>query len=614
MHFYGVWNTILSFIALIPARANNSVVDAVFEEEMKKLFTSPMKTRWEAFVMFLKTHRANPGQERLSVDNISWISMIRLMRNIFSHEYSFSWYSLRNFCSEVHWFFGDNGEGFCKMMKVYARCCRTIQPTEPLFPLSTVAHIQLKNSGNCCLVPCNSHKSSHPHTNHTTHKTRGDSPSKSNYLPAAAPFVGLDSIAKVTNYWRHPPTRSCGTAHSTDLEGIVAVIGPPMSGRTTLAKCVLPHILTPLKGKEEFSDVLHLDFSQRGVASFDEFMSFLDDSINLWIHPHKRYKYTPDSESSNQLEVRSEMCLNLLGSGKFLLLDNIESALFSFEQPDRVQLVKFLHFIDTEPPGTEVVLITGGQLLPLILYLVAKDAGIPNWIPFKIIETGMQLGNTELSHDFQRLLRHYYGTPKLLLSLCLETLGENHASAALLACTAAACCNALGAGARSSRTTEPEPPGSTGSRSSNHREPAGEAADPPQLPVSMLSDENSQCVTRVCNYMLSQVKQRLSQYLMNFASMYPQYWASLIAHTTSRCDCHTTATTTPSTSPSTVHSTGNGSSSCGGIPWRALKYMTISSTRRPPQPQQQGGGSGGGPRRTEFLYDLIMSLGQDSQP
>jgi len=118
-----IWDDLLLFSQLIPCRALNSIVDATFEDEMDKFAMERRFGNWDAFVMYLKTHPANPEQMQANLSNISWLTVIRLARNIICHERNWNWTGLQEMKSHFLQYF-KSLENIHLFFETYKRKCR----------------------------------------------------------------------------------------------------------------------------------------------------------------------------------------------------------------------------------------------------------------------------------------------------------------------------------------------------------------------------------------------------------------------------------------------------------------------------------------------------------
>jgi hypothetical protein len=117
---------LITFADLIPCRSLNAIVDEQFCEEMDALH-SPQdasqdvidsNSRWETFAQWLKHHPANFEQAGAEIQSYSWFVVVRLMRNIFCHEWDFGWSGLQELAHQTRIFFGSI-EAFEQLLKVY---------------------------------------------------------------------------------------------------------------------------------------------------------------------------------------------------------------------------------------------------------------------------------------------------------------------------------------------------------------------------------------------------------------------------------------------------------------------------------------------------------------
>ena len=89
-----------------------------------------------------------------------------------------------------------------------------------------MANIQLIDSENCCLIPDDTALNASTST----------------------VFFGMRAVSNTVKQW-------FGKAQSNSNGGLVLVVGPPKSGRTTIANYVLPNVLSTITGQDQ--EVIH---------------------------------------------------------------------------------------------------------------------------------------------------------------------------------------------------------------------------------------------------------------------------------------------------------------------------------------------------------------------
>ena len=99
-----------------------SLVLVEFEERMNEISTSRNFQDWQMFCTYLKTHPANKKQINISIDDVSWIKTLRMMRNIFVHEYSAEWSNFKELLQFSMQFFRSLGN-ISDMFDIYYQYC-----------------------------------------------------------------------------------------------------------------------------------------------------------------------------------------------------------------------------------------------------------------------------------------------------------------------------------------------------------------------------------------------------------------------------------------------------------------------------------------------------------
>jgi len=116
---------------------------------------------WDTFGTYLRTHPANPNQLHSRLDDISWIMVVRLMRNIFCHEHYIDWRSLLELKKFSVAFFGSL-EKVQECLECYLDNCEGSKAMNTRITLSgkrrnssaalPVADIQLVNPDRFCVL------------------------------------------------------------------------------------------------------------------------------------------------------------------------------------------------------------------------------------------------------------------------------------------------------------------------------------------------------------------------------------------------------------------------------------------------------------------------------
>lgn len=202
---------------------------------------------------YLKTHPANPEQLQTKLADITWLTAIRLARNIICHERNFNWNGLKELKSHMLSYFGStlclhchrltylgSMEAISQMFELYRTCCSgtledfkdsELSSQDALFARvhSPAAHIQISPHDSAIITTWEDPGMLIGHNGWLTSKD------------SAIIFVGLETTHYHVERWLKLSSRS-----RLRQNFVFTVYGGQNCGKTTVAKYVIPHILNSL--------------------------------------------------------------------------------------------------------------------------------------------------------------------------------------------------------------------------------------------------------------------------------------------------------------------------------------------------------------------------------
>jgi len=97
--------------------------DNQFENQAYALFNAKFDTnKWPQFANYLITHPANPtyhnNNNKYNAQTLTWVLVMRLMRNIIAHEHQLKWQGLMATLGEVLQF-TKSRENFRELIQIY---------------------------------------------------------------------------------------------------------------------------------------------------------------------------------------------------------------------------------------------------------------------------------------------------------------------------------------------------------------------------------------------------------------------------------------------------------------------------------------------------------------
>lgn len=341
--------------------------------------------------MYLKTHPANPEQMQTNLNEISWLTIVRLARNIICHERNWNWTGLQEMKSHFLLYFRSL-ENIQLFFDVYKSKCQgyldkheTYQPDfytpgSLLARFSPVAPIQIECKDAVIVSPLNGN----------------------NFV-----FLGYLTVERFILNW----------LNKSDITALL-ISGPGQSGKTSIAKYIIPHIIHQKLSPQYL--LFYLDIEQIVYDFIPKqknhnmlyyfFQSFYEQLIKLKLNRKK------DSELKikdyQDIEELMEVIQNILTEGIFQYLIVVLDGLDHLMKAVGNQMEKVLSFLrEVIDDSTQKWIVTSSINLkrrPLFTSLLTTRLHCDRSIA-----------------DAQRLLRFYHNCDKYKLKRWIEDIPSN---------------------------------------------------------------------------------------------------------------------------------------------------------------------------------------------
>eukprot|EP01124_Arcella_intermedia_P025562 TRINITY_DN4590_c0_g1_i2.p1 TRINITY_DN4590_c0_g1~~TRINITY_DN4590_c0_g1_i2.p1 ORF type:complete len:398 (-),score=96.61 TRINITY_DN4590_c0_g1_i2:39-1232(-) len=361
---------------------------------------------WDVFAMYLKTHPANPEQMQTKLSCVSWLTVVRFARNIVCHERYWNWTGLLDLKRHFLEYF-KSIENIRLFFETYKRNCqgniKKFNDVSSDFDSRLLAHlsppdpIQVQLEDVAVVTPLDE-------------------------TGEAFLSVGLQALHRLISPWV--------LNKKAKLRSILVVSGPSSSGKTTLAKYIIPHMVLQMDPEKvyEFCFLSLHPYCDKAIPSENRYFTFLSDFLKkledlIPRNDSPSPSWSPRSQEDDQpIETPSEKTQEsiidslkrtlMLGCFQFLIVAWDDFSIFFESLSEQYQQAI-----------TELLIEIVEEQQKWIFSSTAQFTFSTKPPCFSLFHLNpLDLHSRQSIADAQRLLRFYYKTDKYVLKNLLSTL------------------------------------------------------------------------------------------------------------------------------------------------------------------------------------------------